>query len=87
MCLNVNIPILRTAAIPRTTAIGCLRQNSCSCGEKACFLLSKWTDGVGGTSWSRVKRCGGQSGGDGGGASHAKIEHGCGGSLLSIVLQ
>lgn len=84
---NRYIPILRTAAMPRTTAIGCLRQNSWSCGEKACFLLSKWTDGVGGNSCSRVKRCAGQSGGDGGGASHDSTEHGAGGSLLFIVLQ
>ena len=84
--MSDNLPNFKAAAIPRTTAIGCLRQNSCSCGENACFLLSKWTDGVGGNSCSRVKRCGGQSGGDGGGASHDNIEHGCGGSLLSIDL-
>lgn len=83
---HVSLPNFRAAAIPRTTAIGCLRQNSCSCGENACFLLSKCTDGVGGNSCSRVKRCGGQSGGDGGGASHDNTEHGCGGSLQSIDL-
>lgn len=82
-----NLPNFRTVAIPRTTAIGCLRQNSWSCGEKACFLLSKCTDGVGGNNCSRVNSCVGQSGGDGGGASQDSIEHGAGGSLLSIDLQ
>lgn len=38
-------------------------------------------------SCSRVKRCGGQSGGDGGGASGNSIEHGGGGSLKPISLQ
>lgn len=35
------LPNLSAAAIPRTTAIGCFKQNSCSCGLNACFLFSK----------------------------------------------
>lgn len=84
--INLNLPILSAAAMPRTTAIGCLRQNSCSCGLKACFLFSKCTDGVGGSNCSRVNRCGGQSGGLGGGASAANTEHGGGGSIGFILL-
>lgn len=80
-----DLPNFNAAASPRTTAIGCFKQNSCNCGLNACFLLSKCTDGVGGNNCSRVKRCGGQSGGDGGGASGANIEHG-GGSLTPIAL-
>lgn len=82
-----DLPNLRAAASPRTTAIGCFRQNSWSCGLKACFLFSRWTDGVGGWSCSAVSRCGGQSGGQGGGASAARIEQGGGGSLWPIALQ
>lgn len=37
----IYVPSLRAAARPRTTAIGCLRQNSCSCGLNASFLFSK----------------------------------------------
>ena len=33
--------IFKAAAIPRTTVIGCCKQNSCNWGEKASFLLSK----------------------------------------------
>lgn len=72
--------------MPRTTAIGCFRQNSCSCGLKACFLFSKCTDGVGGNSCSRVNRCGGQSGGLGGGASGDNTEHADGASMVFAFL-
>lgn len=80
------LPILSADAIPRTTAIGCFKQNSCSCGLNACFLFSKCTDGVGGSNCSRSNRCGGQSGGAGGAASQDNIEHGAGGSLQSVNL-
>lgn len=81
------LPNFSAAANPLTTAIGCFKQNSWSCGLKACFLFSKCTDGVGGKSCSRVKRCGGHSGGHGIGASFAKIEQGGGCSLLFKDLQ
>lgn len=64
----LNLPSFRAAARPLTTAIGCLRQNSCSCGLNASFLFSKYTEGVGGRSCSLVSRCCGGSGGCGGGA-------------------
>ena len=32
---------LSAAAMPRTTVMGCCKQNSCSWGEKASFLFSK----------------------------------------------
>lgn len=73
--------------MPRTTAIGCLRQNSCSCGLNACFLFSKCTDGVGGNNCSRVNLCGGQSGGFGGGASGDNTEHGDGASIVFVFLK
>lgn len=65
---TLHLPSLRAAARPLTTAMGCLRQNSCSCGLNASFLFSKYTEGVGGRSCSRVNRCCGGSGGWGGGA-------------------
>lgn len=68
LSLTLHLPSLRAAARPLTTAIGCLRQNSCSCGLKASFLFSKYTEGVGGRSCSLVNRCCGGSGGWGGGA-------------------
>ena len=52
--------------MPRTTAIGCCRKNSCNWILNASFLLSKKTLGVGGKSCSRVKRTEGTSGGCGG---------------------
>lgn len=63
----IDLPNFKAAAIPRTTAIGCFKQNSCNCGLKACFLLSIYMDGVGGNNCSLVNICGGGSGGDGGG--------------------
>lgn len=79
--LILHLPNFNADAMPRTTAIGCLRQNSWSCGLNACFLFSRWTEGVGGKSCSLVKRCGGQSGGAGGGASCVNIEQAPGASL------
>lgn len=48
------------------TAIGCRRQNSCRAGEKASFLFSMCTDGVGGRSSSSVSVTLGGDGGRGG---------------------
>uniref|UniRef100_A0A182U5Y5 Uncharacterized protein n=1 Tax=Anopheles melas TaxID=34690 RepID=A0A182U5Y5_9DIPT len=73
----------RAAPSCLTTAIGCFRQNSCSCGLNASFLFSKNTDGVGGWSCSRVSRVGGQSGGQGGGASADRTEQTAGTSFSS----
>lgn len=61
-------------AKPLITAIGCFKQNSCNCGLNACFLLSKYTDGVGGNSCWWFNFIDGGSGGVGGGAVSDIIE-------------
>lgn len=86
LIINECLPNFNADANCLTTAIGCLRQNSCNWGLKACFLFSRNTDGVGGCNCSRVSRCVGISGGAGGGESVDSIEHVAGVSLTSIVL-